>query len=103
MSAAWTGVNAVAASNAPVTAPAKNFILMTFPHCLPAFHLPAWLHLLAAAGANLKRAEPAGSYRLNTYTMDAVELFFSSGAPCMTNGDCFEPARTAMYCLPLTA
>jgi hypothetical protein len=28
-----------------------------------------------------------GRYSPNTYNIDAVEVYFSSGAPCMTNGD----------------
>jgi hypothetical protein len=42
------------------------------------------------------------SYSPNTYSMDAVEVFLSSGAFCKTKTGCREPTRTAMYCLPLT-
>src|SRR6202044_2311169 len=38
----------------------------------------------------------------NTNSMDVVEEYFSDGSFCITNGDCREPARTAMYCLPFT-
>jgi hypothetical protein len=41
-------------------------------------------------------------YRPNTYRIDAVALFLSSGAFCRTKNGCFEPTSTAMYCFPLT-
>jgi hypothetical protein len=41
-------------------------------------------------------------YNPNTYSIDAVALFFNSGAFCNTKNGCFEPTSTAMYCLPLT-
>jgi hypothetical protein len=34
-----------------------------------------------------ERGIGSSHYRANTYNIDAVEVFFSSGAPCMTNGD----------------
>src|SRR5262249_34120294 len=40
--------------------------------------------------------------RLNTYSIEAVDVCFSSGAFCRMNRDCLEPTSTAMYCLPLT-
>jgi hypothetical protein len=46
MSAARTGVSAVAVSNAAVTAPTKSFVIMAGPSGLPAFFLPAWLYLV---------------------------------------------------------
>jgi hypothetical protein len=42
------------------------------------------------------------SHSSNTYSIDAVEVFLSSGAFCNTKTGCLEPTRTAMYCLPLT-
>src|SRR5262249_37320506 len=36
----------------------------------------------------------------NTNSIDAVELFLSSGAKPTTNADCRDPPSTAMYCLP---
>jgi hypothetical protein len=38
----------------------------------------------------------------NTNSIDAVEVFLSSGASLSTAAGCFEPTSTAMYCLPLT-
>ena len=43
------------------------------------------------------------AHRLNTNSMEAVEVFFSSGENGMTFWDWREPTRTAMYCLPFTA
>src|SRR5262249_3977867 len=42
-------------------------------------------------------------YRPNTNSMEAVDVFFSSGEYGMTFCDCREPTSTATYCLPLTA
>src|SRR5262249_25569107 len=41
-------------------------------------------------------------HRLKTYSIDAVDWFFSSGAFCMIYAHMRAPTRTAMYCLPLT-
>jgi len=38
----------------------------------------------------------------NTYNIEAVDVFFSSGDSGMTLFGCFDPASTAMYCLPFT-
>ena len=46
---------------------------------------------------------PRQNHRPNTNSIDAVEVFFSSGANGMTFCDCREPTSTATYCLPLTA
>ena len=48
------------------------------------------------------RTRPA-CYSPNTYSIDADEVFLSSGAFGMTEFGCFEPTSTAMYCLPLIA
>jgi hypothetical protein len=42
------------------------------------------------------------AYSAKTYSMDAVEVFLSSGESCQTAAGCLEPMSTAMYCLPLT-
>jgi hypothetical protein len=44
----------------------------------------------------------ACSHKPNTYSIDAVEVYLSSGELAMTAPGCLEPTRTAMYCLPLT-
>src|ERR1700730_3320826 len=44
-----------------------------------------------------------GRYRLNTNSMEALELCLSSGENVMTFKDCFDPASTAIYCFPLIA
>jgi hypothetical protein len=41
-------------------------------------------------------------YRLNTNSIDAVEVFLSSGDNGMMLGAWREPTRTATYCLPFT-
>ena len=57
--------------------------------------------------ADLASADELGAsrlhvYRPNTYSIDAVDVFLSSGAFGMTAFGCREPTSTAMYCLPLT-
>jgi hypothetical protein len=41
-------------------------------------------------------------YKVNTYSIEAVDVFFSSGKFCMTLSGWREPTSTAMYCLPFT-
>ena len=41
-------------------------------------------------------------HNANTYSMEAVEVFFSSGESSQTAAVCLEPISTAMYCLPST-
>jgi hypothetical protein len=45
---------------------------------------------------------PTLAYSAKTYSMEAVEVFLSSGESCQTAAGCLEPISTAMYCLPLT-
>jgi hypothetical protein len=57
------------------------------------------------AGAKLAPAflRNRAAYNPNMYSMEAVDVFLSSGDKPVTNGDCREPTSTAMYCLPSTA
>jgi hypothetical protein len=42
-------------------------------------------------------------YSPKTYSMDAVDMFLSSGACGMMLFGCREPTNTATYCLPFAA
>jgi hypothetical protein len=42
-------------------------------------------------------------YKVNTYSIEAVDVFFSSGIFCMMLSGWRAPTSTAMYCLPFTA
>src|SRR5215813_6634951 len=61
------------------------------------------------ASANLRCDQEWGrtgllaAYRLNTNSMEALELCLSSGENVMTFKFCFDPASTAIYCFPLIA
>jgi hypothetical protein len=44
----------------------------------------------------------SAGYSANTKSIDAVDVFFSSGDSGMMFGAWREPTSTAMYCLPFT-
>jgi hypothetical protein len=57
------------------------------------------------ASAGLAEADYACAgppYNPNTYSIDAVDVYLSSGALAMAALACLEPTSTATYCLPLT-
>src|ERR1700730_5839925 len=116
-SAARAGVSAVAISSEFAKAPAKDFVLIQFSlRSLPSAARLS-VHFCVAPTSPSPRAGEgrvggaiadrtgrcfAFRYRLNQYSNEAFDVFLSSGDSDMMAGDCREPARTAMYCLPFT-
>ena len=65
----------------------------------------AWVWLLSPEDkgeGDTRSVEREAAQSPNTNSIDAVEVFLSSGASLSTAAGCFEPTSTAMYCLPLT-
>ena len=86
MSAARTGVSAVASSSEPVKAPTRDFVVMEVLPVSPDRDRPLGVHISAAAWRNPCGRRDAGIatepwlvYRLNTNSIEAVEVFLSSG------------------------
>src|SRR5258708_33308210 len=92
MSAARAGVKAVATSSEPTKAPVNVLVFMLSSLFAPQ-RQPRQICEQVCVYVR---------YRLNTNSMEAVEVFFSSGENGMKFCDCREPPRTATYCLPVT-
>src|SRR5262249_48899305 len=65
-------------------------------------HKPGAAHQHLQRSTNDAPRMAALAYSENTYSIEAVEVFLSSGESCITAAACLEPTSTAMYCLPLT-
>jgi hypothetical protein len=91
--------NIIAASFTACLRPARGWTC----HAHTRSPRPATRALANAQEAHLWQARKPAGYRPKTKSIDAVDVFFSSGACGMTLFGCREPTSTATYCLPFTA